>query len=41
MVFFPLGKTDSVLTNENTIAIGMIRPYKKDMKKEVDVQVRG
>lgn len=36
MVFFMLGKADSVLTNENTIATGMICPYKKDMKKGVD-----
>lgn len=40
-VFFLSGKTDSVLTNENTIAIGMIHPYKKDMEKGMDVLIPG
>lgn len=35
------GKTDSVLTNANTIALGMVNPYKKDMERGMDVLIAG
>lgn len=41
LCFFLSGKTDSVLINDSTIAIGMIHPYRRDMEKGMDVLIPG